>query len=84
LSVSQISQPAHQGLTATHFGHPPPSTPNLYTTACYPIWLYLGCLTLQMKAWWSFKMSGATLPLTQYHIPEDLNLPHVMQLVGLL
>jgi hypothetical protein len=27
LLVCQISQPVHQGLTATHFGHPPPSTP---------------------------------------------------------
>lgn len=32
------------------------------------------CLTLTMKVLWSFKMSGITHPVTQHHIPRDLNL----------
>jgi hypothetical protein len=34
---------------------------------------FLDCLTLRMKAMYSFQMSANTLAMTQCHISEDLN-----------
>jgi hypothetical protein len=43
LLVSQISQPVNQGLTAAHFGHPPPSTPK---PVCYSLLSHLAIFGL--------------------------------------
>jgi hypothetical protein len=38
------------------------------------VFFFLDCLTLKMKALWSFKTLRNTCPVTQCHIPEGLNL----------
>jgi len=36
--------------------------------------VFLDCLTMKMKAVWSFKMLWTAHPLTWYYIPKDVNL----------
>ena len=36
--------------------------------------LFLDCVSFKITAAWSFEMSGIAHPMTQHHIPEDMNL----------
>jgi len=80
LHLNVLNQPVHWGhfnTTPTGLspsGHPLPSSPIPNNTPSFPVWLFLGCLTLKVKALWCFKTSGIRHSATQHPIVENLTL----------